>query len=181
MARPGDLGRIDADGFVHIMGRVKDVIIRGGHNIDPRTIEDAALAFAGVALAPPSAVQTPMQAKCQCCSWRRSPVRQSTRKRSRPSCKKEFSSLQRDRAPSPSFPKCRSPLGKIFKPKLREIASREAAYAVLAAEGLADVEVSAMTDPSRGLLLRVAADQPNAEKALRLLQRFPVRVEIAAH
>ena len=43
--RTGDICRIDADGFVYIMGRAKDVIIRGGHNIDPRAIEDA-VAFA---------------------------------------------------------------------------------------------------------------------------------------
>jgi fatty-acyl-CoA synthase len=49
--RTGDVCRIDADGFIYIMGRAKDVIIRGGHNIDPRTIEDAALGFPGVALA----------------------------------------------------------------------------------------------------------------------------------
>jgi fatty-acyl-CoA synthase len=49
--RTGDICRIDADGFVYIMGRAKDVIIRGGHNIDPRAIEDAALEFPGVALA----------------------------------------------------------------------------------------------------------------------------------
>lgn len=39
----GDLGRIDADGYVYLTGRAKDVIIRGGHNIDPRIIEDALL------------------------------------------------------------------------------------------------------------------------------------------
>ncbi len=39
----GDLGRVDADGFVYLTGRAKDLIIRGGHNIDPRTIEDALL------------------------------------------------------------------------------------------------------------------------------------------
>jgi fatty-acyl-CoA synthase len=37
----GDRGRVDADGYVHLAGRVKDLIIRGGHNIDPRTIEEA--------------------------------------------------------------------------------------------------------------------------------------------
>jgi fatty-acyl-CoA synthase len=39
----GDLAWIDSDGFVHLTGRAKDLIIRGGHNIDPATIEDALL------------------------------------------------------------------------------------------------------------------------------------------
>ncbi|GAB4061024.1 acyl-CoA synthetase [Catellatospora paridis] len=37
----GDLGRVDADGFVYLTGRAKDLIIRGGHNIDPAIVEDA--------------------------------------------------------------------------------------------------------------------------------------------
>jgi fatty-acyl-CoA synthase len=39
----GDLARVDEYGYVQLTGRVKDVIIRGGHNIDPATIEDALL------------------------------------------------------------------------------------------------------------------------------------------
>jgi fatty-acyl-CoA synthase len=39
----GDLGSVDAGGFVYLAGRAKDLIIRGGHNIDPRVIEDALL------------------------------------------------------------------------------------------------------------------------------------------
>jgi fatty-acyl-CoA synthase len=39
----GDLARIDEDGFVYFAGRAKDLIIRGGHNIDPAIIEDTLL------------------------------------------------------------------------------------------------------------------------------------------
>ncbi|MGW7067139.1 acyl-CoA synthetase [Streptomyces sp. NPDC054855] len=39
----GDLARVDKDGFIHLLGRAKDLIIRGGHNIDPAAIEDALL------------------------------------------------------------------------------------------------------------------------------------------
>ena len=39
----GDLAWIDSDGFIHLTGRAKDLIIRGGHNIDPATVEDALL------------------------------------------------------------------------------------------------------------------------------------------
>lgn len=44
----GDLAWVDAEGFVHLTGRAKDLIIRGGHNIDPATIEDALLAHPDV-------------------------------------------------------------------------------------------------------------------------------------
>jgi fatty-acyl-CoA synthase len=53
----GDLARIDEDGFVYLAGRAKDLIIRGGHNIDPAIIEDALLAHPQVTAA--SAVGRP--------------------------------------------------------------------------------------------------------------------------
>jgi fatty-acyl-CoA synthase len=47
----GDLGRFDADGYLWLTGRVKDVIIRGGHNIDPSVIEGTLLKHHEVMLA----------------------------------------------------------------------------------------------------------------------------------
>ena len=47
----GDLGSLDGDGYIRISGRKKDLIIRGGHNIEPRLIEDALLQCPAVALA----------------------------------------------------------------------------------------------------------------------------------
>ncbi|MDB5841427.1 MAG: AMP-dependent synthetase [Herminiimonas sp.] len=44
----GDLGLIDANGNLQIMGRKKDLIIRGGHNIHPSTIEALAVAHPAV-------------------------------------------------------------------------------------------------------------------------------------
>lgn len=40
-ATTGDIGRVDDDRFIWIGGRAKDVIIRGGHNIDSAMIDDA--------------------------------------------------------------------------------------------------------------------------------------------
>ncbi|RSM85705.1 acyl-CoA synthetase [Kibdelosporangium aridum] len=47
----GDLARVDGDGFVYLAGRAKDLIIRGGHNIDPALIEEALLAHPTVTAA----------------------------------------------------------------------------------------------------------------------------------
>jgi fatty-acyl-CoA synthase len=47
----GDMGSLDADGYIRISGRKKDLIIRSGHNIEPRVIEEALLQSPAVALA----------------------------------------------------------------------------------------------------------------------------------
>ena len=47
----GDLGRLDEDGYLWITGRAKDLVIRGGHNIDPAPIEDVLFAHPSVAIA----------------------------------------------------------------------------------------------------------------------------------
>ncbi len=44
----GDAGMIDDDGFLHIMGRYKDVIIRGGDNVYPDQVEDIVHELHGV-------------------------------------------------------------------------------------------------------------------------------------
>ena len=44
----GDLGRIDADGYVHIVGRGKDLIISGGFNVYPKEVEREIDALPGV-------------------------------------------------------------------------------------------------------------------------------------
>ena len=47
----GDLGSLDEEGYIRISGRQKDLIIRSGHNIEPRVIEEALLHSPAVALA----------------------------------------------------------------------------------------------------------------------------------
>ena len=46
----GDLGRVDANGYFRLSGRQKELIIRGGHNIDPRLIEECLQKHPSVAL-----------------------------------------------------------------------------------------------------------------------------------
>ena len=47
----GDLGRLDAEGYLWITGRAKDLVIRGGHNIDPQPIEEILYTHPAVELA----------------------------------------------------------------------------------------------------------------------------------
>src|SRR5204863_9845236 len=47
----GDIGRLDEDGYLWIVDRKKDLIIRGGFNVFPRDVEDALLEHPAVAAA----------------------------------------------------------------------------------------------------------------------------------
>jgi long-chain acyl-CoA synthetase len=49
--RTGDIGHLDADGYLYVMDRKKDLIIRGGFNVYPRDVEDVLLAHPAVAQA----------------------------------------------------------------------------------------------------------------------------------
>ena len=46
--KTGDLGRIDEQGYVHIVGRAKDLVISGGYNVYPKEVESELDALAGV-------------------------------------------------------------------------------------------------------------------------------------
>jgi long-chain acyl-CoA synthetase len=47
----GDVGRLDSDGYLYIVDRIKDLIIRGGYNVYPRDVEDVLVSHPAVAAA----------------------------------------------------------------------------------------------------------------------------------
>jgi malonyl-CoA/methylmalonyl-CoA synthetase len=47
--RTGDLGRLDDDGYLHLVGRSKDLVISGGLNVHPTEVEQAVDSLPGVA------------------------------------------------------------------------------------------------------------------------------------
>lgn len=58
--RTGDLGQIDANGYISLLGRLKEFINRGGEKISPAQIDDVLLALPGVAMAVTFAVPDTM-------------------------------------------------------------------------------------------------------------------------
>src|SRR5690606_15742931 len=55
--RTGDLGAMDADGYIRFSGRLREVIIRGGENIYPAEVEDALLSHPAISMV--AAVKVP--------------------------------------------------------------------------------------------------------------------------
>jgi fatty-acyl-CoA synthase len=129
----GDLGRLDKDGHLWITGRAKDLVIRGGHNIDPAPIEEIlfqhpAVGFAALVGQPDAyAGELPVgyvQLKPGA-SVRPGELEAWVRERT----------PERAAAPAQIFPIDPMPLtgvGKVFKPKLRWDAAQRVFTGVLA-------------------------------------------------
>ena len=64
--RTGDIGRFDADGYLIITDRKKDIIIRGGENIASREVEDLLVLHPGIAEAAVCAAPDPLLGEQVC-------------------------------------------------------------------------------------------------------------------
>ncbi len=166
----GDLGRQDKDGYFWLTGRAKELIIRGGHNIDPKVIEEALAAHPGVALCaavgrpdahagevPVAFVQLRPQAQASEAELLAFAQAQIHERAAHP---KAVHIL-------PALPV--TAIGKIFKPALlvREVESVVSALA--ASQGLTLQALQVVQDPQRGLVaqIRLSADeQPRMREAL---------------
>jgi long-chain acyl-CoA synthetase len=62
----GDIGRLDADGFLYVVERKKDLIIRGGFNVYPREVEEVLYAHPAVAEAAVVAMRDPLMGEEVC-------------------------------------------------------------------------------------------------------------------
>ncbi|MCG3267083.1 acyl-CoA synthetase [Yoonia sp. I 8.24] len=177
--RTGDLGRIDPDGYMWITGRAKDLIIRGGHNIDPAEIEEAlaghpAVAFAG-AIGQPDAhageipcayvelVDGAEIASDELIAFSKEHIHE------RAAFPKHLEILD-------ELPK--TAVGKIFKPDLRKLAITRIYNEALAETG-ATVEI-VTEHKKRGLIARIAKPADVEEKVIGdALAAFTIAWEIA--
>ncbi|HEX3479938.1 MAG TPA: class I adenylate-forming enzyme family protein [Kofleriaceae bacterium] len=118
--RTGDLGRFDADGFLTLVGRKKDVIISGGFNIYPVDLEAALTAHAAVAEAAVVGVPSARWGETPVGFVVLAPGAAADPEALRAFANARLGSTQRlaDVEVVPALP--RSPIGKVLKRELRE-------------------------------------------------------------
>ncbi|MBK5932702.1 fatty-acyl-CoA synthase [Rhodovulum imhoffii] len=154
--RTGDLGRLDSEGYLYITGRAKDLIIRGGHNIDPAEIEEALsghpeVAFVGAIGQPDSfAGELP-------CAY----VELVDGASVSSEALLEYAKVHiHERAAIPKYVEIldelpKTAVGKVFKPDLRKRAISRVYDAALKDAGLAVRVGSVVEDRKRGLVVRL--------------------------
>ena len=164
----GDLGMVDAGGFVYLTGRAKDLIIRGGHNIDPRVIEDGAAAPPRASAPPrPSAAPTGTPARSR--SPTSSPPTPAGSRR--PNCWRGPRTAIDEPAARPKriYPMTAIPVtevGKPFKPALVADAAVRAITEALTAAGVADARVTAAYEDGRLVVTVTGADPDRVRDAV---------------
>lgn len=163
----GDLARFDADGYVWLTGRAKDLIIRGGHNIDPGMIENAMSRHEAVELA--AAIGQPDAYAGEV------PVAYVVLREGASVSEAELMEWARGEVDEhPAVPKAIriidampvTAVGKIFKPALREDAAVHAARGALDTAGITGLTVTARTEKQRGLIVTVKGTSKENERAV---------------
>ena len=162
----GDLGRQDADGYFWLTGRKKELIIRGGHNIDPATIEEVFHQHPDVQLA--AAIGRPDAYAGEL------PVAYVQLKQGSRTTEEELAEFARarigERAAQPKFIRLidKIPLttvGKLFKPALKKREIKDAIADALRNAEIEFVEVNVVEAPGQGTSIGV--DLANAEDETR--------------
>ncbi len=165
--RTGDLGRIDADGYLFITGRAKDLIIRGGHNIDPATIEEALMGLEGVAFVGAIGQPDAHSGELPCAYVELVKGATLTVEDIAAYAKVHIS----ERAAQPKhiellddLPK--TAIGKVFKPDLRRRAISRVFDAALASAGLKAHVAEVVEDKKRGLVAKIVVEDQSSDSDL---------------
>ena len=155
--RTGDLGRLDAEGYLYITGRAKDLIIRGGHNIDPALIEEAlmghpAVAFVGAIGQPDAHAGELPCAYVELVKGASATVADLATYAGEHI--NERAALPKHIEILPELPK--TAVGKVFKPDLRRLAITRVYDAALAQAGIPARVAFVAEDKKRGLVAKLA-------------------------
>jgi fatty-acyl-CoA synthase len=184
----GDLGRQDADGYFWLTGRTKELIIRGGHNIDPAAIEDPLYSLDGVQVAAAVGRPDPHAGEVPVAFVQLQEGAGLTSEKILEYLKKEIgerAAVPKEVAIIDELPL--TPVGKIFKPALRWKAIQNVYQTELEALGdmAESVEVAVSEDKVHGSLATItlkAASQTSEdqikEKVDEILARFTVKYSL---
>ena len=154
--RTGDLGRIDEDGYLWITGRAKDLIIRGGHNIDPAEIEEALMAHGDVAMAGAIGQPDAHAGEIPCAYVELVDGGSADAAALLEHCKThvhERAAIPKHVEILPELPK--TAVGKVFKPDLRKRAITRIYNAALSEAGLSAEVTEVIDDKKRGLVAKL--------------------------
>ncbi|SNS97561.1 acyl-CoA synthetase [Antarctobacter heliothermus] len=171
--RTGDLGRIDADGYIWITGRAKDLIIRGGHNIDPAEIEEALLAHPAVAFAGAIGQPDAHSGELPCAFVELVTGAGVTEAELLEHARihvHERAAHPKHMTILPELPK--TAVGKVFKPDLRKHAITRVYNGALEKAGCAARVVAVVDDKSRGLVAQVQANGATSDEVGKVLGDF---------
>lgn len=154
--RTGDLGRIDPEGYLFITGRAKDLIIRGGHNIDPATIEEALMGHEQVAFVGAIGQPDAHAGELPCAYLeliKGATVTVAELQDYAAAHISERAALPKHIEIMAELPK--TAVGKIFKPDLRRMAIMRVYNAALNTAGLAAHVDLVIEDKKRGLVAQI--------------------------
>ncbi|MBY6160191.1 acyl-CoA synthetase [Mameliella alba] len=171
--RTGDLGRLDADGYLWITGRAKDLIIRGGHNIDPAEIEEALLAHPAVAFAGAIGQPDAHAGELPCAFVELVAGAEATEEELLEHAKvhvHERAAHPKHMTILPELPK--TAVGKVFKPDLRKHAITRVYNAALEKAHCAARVVGVVDHKSRGLVAQVEANGASEADVGKVLGDF---------
>ncbi|WP_170444728.1 acyl-CoA synthetase [Ruegeria arenilitoris] len=171
--RTGDLGRFDADGYLWITGRAKDLIIRGGHNIDPAEIEEALLGHDAVAFAGAIGQPDAHAGEVPCAFVELVEGASVTEEELLEYCKvhvHERAAHPKHMTILPELPK--TAVGKVFKPELRKQAITRVYNQALETAGVAARVVSVIDDKKRGLVAQLDANGSSEDDVNQVLGNF---------
>ncbi|WP_299813004.1 acyl-CoA synthetase [uncultured Jannaschia sp.] len=151
--RTGDLGRLDAEGYLWITGRAKDLIIRGGHNIDPALIEEALAGHEDVAMAGAVGQPDAFSGELPCAYVELVAGASVTSNELVSYCQQHVP----ERAARPKYVEIldelpKTAVGKVFKPDLRRRAIARVYNGALAEAGVAARVVRVVEDRTRGMV-----------------------------
>jgi len=176
----GDLGRRDAEGYFYLTGRKKELIIRGGHNIDPASIEEPLHRHPAVQMAAAVGRPDAHAGEVAVAYVQLKPGASATEAELMSFAAEhvaERAALPKKIRIIPAMPL--TGVGKIFKPELKNREIEDSLAGALRDAGVEIRSLKVIADPTHGTTVEVSvAAGADAQLARKVLGQFPLRFRL---